>query len=195
MTRACFGRQIMSQLIKARPNPCSDRRGQRDLQKLSISRRSSSHSAAPWERTSSISSLGGRARSRENGARARRLRPHFEDITEQLLDQRRASVGRAPGSLTNQHQLSSISPSGAAAAALFRRVTSYPHLRTTDRLVRMLGPTPDCRRISSFARMPRRLFARKPHEIPAGSFSHEVAHRYAFRSTRPIRRDPGVRPP
>jgi two-component system nitrogen regulation sensor histidine kinase NtrY len=108
----------------------------------------------------------------------------FDDITEQLLDQRRAAWSDVARRIAHEIK-NPLTPIQLAAERLQRRyaseVTSDPSTfeRLTGTIVRQVG---DLRRMvdefSSFARMPKPTFREEPvNEIARQAlFLHEVAH-------------------
>ena len=122
----------------------------------------------------------------------------FDDITEQLLDQRRAAWSDVARRIAHEIK-NPLTPIQLAAERLQRRygkeIDIRPRdLRAADRHDRPPGRRP--RRMvdefSSFARMPKPVFREEPvAEIARQAlFLHEVAHPddRVQRSTRPIRR-------
>jgi two-component system nitrogen regulation sensor histidine kinase NtrY len=108
----------------------------------------------------------------------------FDDITDQLSDQRRAAWSDIAQRIAHEIK-NPLTPIQLAAERLQRRygneVTSDPvtFARLTDTIVRQVG---DLRRMvdefSSFARMPKPVFERaNVHDVArAALFLHEVAH-------------------
>jgi len=108
----------------------------------------------------------------------------FDDITDQLSDQRRAAWSDIAQRIAHEIK-NPLTPIQLAAERLQRRygneVTSDPDTfaRLTDTIVRQVG---DLRRMvdefSSFARMPKPVFERaNVHDVArAALFLHEVAH-------------------
>jgi len=108
----------------------------------------------------------------------------FDDITDQLSDQRRAAWSDIAQRIAHEIK-NPLTPIQLAAERLQRRyggeVTSDPETfaRLTDTIVRQVG---DLRRMvdefSSFARMPKPVFERaNVHDVArAALFLHEVAH-------------------
>ena len=108
----------------------------------------------------------------------------FDDITDQLSDQRRAAWSDIARRIAHEIK-NPLTPIQLAAERLQRRygaeVTSDPETfaRLTETIVRQVG---DLRRMvdefSNFARMPKPVFQRaNVHDIArAALFLHEVAH-------------------
>ena len=129
----------------------------------------------------------------------------FDDITDQLSDQRRAAWSDIAQRIAHEIK-NPLTPIQLAAERLQRRygaeVTSDPETfaRLTDTIVRQVG---DLRRMvdefSNFARMPKPVFERaNVHDIArAALFLHEVAHPGMAFSHRPAGGADldGVRPP
>ena len=129
----------------------------------------------------------------------------FDDITDQLSDQRRAAWSDIARRIAHEIK-NPLTPIQLAAERLQRRygkeIASDPETfeRLTGTIVRQVG---DLRRMvdefSNFARMPKPVFREENvHDIArAALFLHEVAHPGIMLQHRPAHgRDPhGLRPP